>query len=487
MPELALRGLTVTPHGARSPVVDDVTLVVGDGERILLTGPSGSGKSTVLRAMAGLLDDDLDAHGQVLLDERAATPGEIGYLVQDPRDALVAETAGRDTAFGPENAGEDRARIWERVVHAHLAARYTAGRDREVATLSGGERQRLALAGTLAADPAVLLLDEPTSMLDAPTASAVRSAVLDAAHGRSLVVVDHDVAGWAPHVDRVVVLDGAGRVVADGAAGEVRAGDLWWPGVAVPQLIEVPEGLLAPTLLREGRGDVLVGQGIGLVRTRRGLRPRPAATVLHDVDVVVPGGSVTALTGDSGAGKSSLLAVLAGLVRPTGRLLAAEGFAPAGRRAPHTWRSRELAARTGWVPQFPEHTFVAATVRAEAAATAVVLGQDAARAEALLEVLGLTARAQVNPFRLSGGEQRRLALVGALAAGPGVLLADEPTVGQDRGTWAVVAGLLQAAARDGAAVVVASHDARLVGALGGALGGAAIGLRAGTVDRQAAA
>ncbi|MEZ0164912.1 ATP-binding cassette domain-containing protein [Kineococcus sp. LSe6-4] len=477
MPHLALRGLTVTTAGGRT-LVRDVDLDVAAGERVLLAGPSGAGKSTVLRALAGLLEEDVEAEGDVRLDGRPAVPGEVGLLVQDPLDALVAPTAGRDTAFGPENAGLDRPRTWRQVARAHAAARYTAGRDREVRTLSGGERQRLALAGTLAADPAVLLLDEPTSMLDAATAAVVRSAVLDAAgDARGLLVVDHDVAGWAPHVDRVVVLGAHGGVVHDAPVRQSRpapagTGDLWWPGVPAPAPLEVPAGLLTPALAPAptpgtGDGEVLRGRGLGLVRTRRGLRPRPPATVLAGVDLTLTAGALTPVTGGSGAGKSSLLSLLAGLAAPTsGTLLAAPALAGRrGRRAPHTWTSRELAARVGWVPQFPEHTFVAATVRAEVAVTASVLGRDPGRGEELLEVLGLAAHADANPFRLSGGEQRRLALAGALAAGPALVVADEPTVGQDRSTWAVVAGLLAAAARDGAAVAVGTHDARLLDAL----------------------
>ncbi|MFD0485011.1 ATP-binding cassette domain-containing protein [Kineococcus sp. GCM10028916] len=488
MADLTLRGLTVTPAGSRRPVVADVDLDLRHGERVLLVGPSGAGKSTVLRALAGLLEDDVDASGEVLLDGQAPRAGEVGLLVQDPLDAVVAELAGRDTAFGPENAGLDRSLIWQRVARAHAAARYTAGRDREVVTLSGGERQRLALAGTLAADPAVLLLDEPTSMLDAPTARAVRAAVLEAARDRGLVVVDHDLAGWAPHVDRVVVLGRDGRVRADGPPDRVLADPalladgLWLPGAPAPQPLDLPAGLLRPEL--HVVGDVLRGNGLGLVRRRRGLRPTPPVAVLHDVDVTLRAGVTTPLTGDSGSGKSSLLAVLGGLERPTGDLVAASGFAPPGRPAPHTWRSRDLAARTGWVPQSPEHSFLATDVRAEVRATPRVLGRDTARADALLDVLGLHDRADVNPFRLSGGEQRRLALAAALAAGPALLLADEPSVGQDRGTWAVVAGLLAGAARDGAAVAVSTHDAGLVHAVAP---GAGVHLVAGRSSRGAAA
>nr|WP_240896769.1 ATP-binding cassette domain-containing protein [Kineococcus vitellinus] len=483
---MRLSDLSVTPAGARRPVVDRVDLDVPAGQRVLLVGPSGAGKSTVLRALAGLLEDDVDARGEVLLGGRPARPGEVGLLLQDPLDTVVAATAGRDTAFGPENAGLPREEVWRRVAQAHAAAHHVAGRDRDVATLSGGERQRLALAGALAVQPSVLLLDEPTSMLDAPTAARVREAVLRAAAGRTLVVVDHDLAGWAPHVDRVLVLGRGGLLVADGAPADVLAGSralpadgLWLPGAPAPRPVDVPAGLLAPQLAVPGAatGDALLtGRGLGLVRRRRGLRPAPPATVLHGVDVALPAGRSTAFTGPSGSGKSSLLAVLAGLARPTGELTAAPGLAGGLPPQPWRWRSRELAARLAWVPQFPEHTFVRATVREEVAATPLALGCPGARGEQLLELLGLAHRADVNPFRLSGGEQRRLALAGALAAGPAVLLADEPSVGQDRGTWAVVAGLLAAAAREGVAVGVSTHDERLLRVLDGPV----VALRGGT-------
>ena len=462
-----VRGLSLTaPDGAT--LLDAVDLDVAAGEKVLLVGASGSGKSTLLRALAGLAtdghDDDL-LRGEVHVGDGAAPgPGTVGLLLQDPLDAVVAATAGRDTAFGPENLGLDRAAIWARVAQAHRDARFPAGLDRDTSRLSGGELQRLAAAGALALRPGLLLLDEPTSMLDPATALAVRTALLTAAGGRTLVVVDHDLAGWAPLVDRVVVLAG-GRLVADGPPAAVLAGPavdgLWTPGRPDPAPLAVPDDLVAP-VLRLAAGDAaLRGRGLDLVRRRRGLRPGPATTVLSDVDVDVAAGVRTALRGDSGAGKSSLVGLLAGLVTPTrGELAAHPALAARGRTVPHRWSSRELAARVGWVPQHPEHGVVRPTVRAEVAATALVLGLDTGRADALLELLGLDHRADVDPHVLSGGEQRRLAVACALAAGPAVLLADEPTVGQDRTTWAAVTGLLAAAARSGVAVVVATHDHR---------------------------
>ncbi|GAB7193151.1 ATP-binding cassette domain-containing protein [Kineococcus sp. NUM-3379] len=470
-----MRGLTWHPHGAARPVLSGVDLDVGPGERVLLVGPSGAGKSTLLRALAGLLGDhEGDAAGEVLLDGAPVRRGAAGLVLQDPLDAVVAASAGRDTAFGPENLALPREVISERVAGALRAARFPHGPGRSTSELSGGELQRLALAGVLALRPRLLLLDEPTSMLDAATAALVRDALLEVAGDRTLVVVDHHVGAWADAVDRVVALDAAGELLASGPAGAVLRGNaaaltaagVWLPGLPGPAPVLVPAELVEPsTPVAEGT-TVLRGRALEVVRRRRGLRPAPPVRVLSGVDVDVPAGALTALTGASGAGKSTLVAVLAGLLRPTGgELAAAAGLARGAGAHPWRWTSPQLAARVGWVPQHPEHGFVAHTAREEVRATPEVLGQGERgrrRADALLELVGLAGRADVEPHSLSGGEQRRLVLAAALAAGAGVLAADEPTVGQDRGTWALVAGALASAAAAGAAVVAATHDGALV-------------------------
>jgi len=132
----------------------------------------------------------------------------------------------------------------------------------------------------------------------------------------------------------------------------------------------------------------------------------------------------------------------------------------------HRWTSRDLAARFGWVPQQAELAVVARTVRGDVLSTSRLLGLDedaaAARVDALLEVLGLSALSGADPHHLSGGEQRRLALAGSIAHGPSVLVLDEPSVGQDRLTWSAVAGVVLAARDAGMGVVLATHDPLLI-------------------------
>ena len=438
-------GFTWRPLGRREPVIRDLDLRIDPGERVLLLGASGAGKSTLLHALAGVLGSAIagDASGLAEVD------GRLGLLPQDPADSVVSDRMGRDVAFGPENLALSREETWRRVDAALEAVGLRQGRDHFTLALSGGEAQRLALAGVLAVDPDVLLLDEPTSMLDAATAASVRDAVLEVSAGRTLVVVEHRFEPWLEHVDRVIVLADGG-IAQDGSVAAFLAGPavdgLWMPGLPAPTPLDIPASLVRPADALEPR---LERVGVDLVtRTLRGAQRTRA---LDGVDLELAGGRVTALVGPSGAGKSTALAVLGGLIAPTDGTVH-----PDLRRR----RSRRLARDVGWVPQNPEHGFVTTDVSREVARTAGIVGRDVAVAE-VLDILGLGHLAGANPYRLSGGEQRRLALAAALAHRPGLVLLDEPTVGQDRRTWAAVTGWIAAAARGGAAVAVSTHDADL--------------------------
>ncbi len=446
------------------------------GQRVLLAGPSGSGKSTLLRALAGLLltAADGDLSGLVLIggvpvgesDDRPA------LLMQDPTAGIVAETVGRDVAFGLENLGVAQPDIWPRVAAALHSSAFPYPPGHSTSALSGGESQRLALAGSLVLASPVLLLDEPTSMLEPDAASDVQDAVRRHADAlqATTVVVEHHLEPWLDFAERLVVLDADGTLVADGHPRTVLRerrdyladAGVWVPGMPPPQLTPVPADLVAPW--REGPPELVRADDVTLALRDRPRRAGSTPTVaLSDVDATVSSGQVLAVTGASGAGKSSLVSVLAGLRRPTGgTVLAAAELATRRGREPSRWGSRDLAARLAWVPQIAEQGMVGRTVGEEVLVAARACGRDlheaGRRAAGLLEMFGLAPLAQASPFHLSGGEQRRLMVAAALVAGPYGLLLDEPTVGQDRRTWAAVLGAVSAARSAGAGVALATHD-----------------------------
>jgi energy-coupling factor transporter ATP-binding protein EcfA2 len=459
------------------------------GERVLLTGPSGSGKSTLLRAVAGVLDSAAigDLSGDVLVDRRRplTEPGLVGLVQQDPMGGVVAEITGRDVAFGLENLRVPRADMRGRVAAALDAVRFPYEASRPTSALSGGEAQRLSLAGALVMSPRALLLDEPTSMLDPAAEEAVRGELQRAIESRGLttVIADHDIARWSDWVDRIVVLNAVGEVIADGRpdavladqAAQLEAAGLWVPGLPIPTPHPIDSRLVRPRRSDGGHDldDRLVEVSDIVVRRRPLLVGAPAVEIRFPaVEAVLRRGRGLGLTGPSGAGKSTLLQVLAGLLPPTSaRVRTSAGWTPRRRAGggPWTWRSRDLAKRIAWVTQLPEHAIVTSRVDEEVRVTARTLrmltDEVERRCRGLLDTLGLSGLGSVSPYHLSGGEQRRLALVCALAHGPEAVLLDEPTVGQDRHTWAAVAGICSAARSGGVALAVASHDRRILDAI----------------------
>nr|WP_231134307.1 ABC transporter ATP-binding protein [Motilibacter deserti] len=457
--------------GRRAWALRGVDLRVAPGERVLVLGPSGAGKSTLLTALAGVLDPAAaeEQEGELLLDGVAARAarGRAGLLLQDPQSQLVMARSGDDVAFGLENTAVPADRIWPRVDAALETVGFPYGRDRATAALSGGEAQRLALAGVVAMAPGLLLLDEPTANLDPEGADVVLAGVrrvLDAS-GPTLLVVEHRVAPWLPLVDRVVVLAPGGGVVADGPPSRVLTGSvgtaLAADGVWVPGREPAPPPRTPPP-----PGAALLEAADVTHRHAKGAPPRP-----YGVSLTLHAGEAVSVTGRNGAGKTTLSLALGGLLRPTGGTVTATAALGPDRRPLWRWRAAALAARVGTVFQQPERQFLTGRARDEVALgprRAGVPEQEAlARADELLERLGLGRLARANPHTLSGGEQRRLSVATTLAAAPAVLVLDEPTFGQDARTWAELVALLRGLLDAGTAVCAVTHDRAFVDALAG--------------------
>ena len=334
---LRLDGYGWRPVGRARPVLSGLDLTIEPGERVLVAGPSGAGKSTLLRAVAGVLGADVegDRTGRLVVD------GQAALLLQRPGDAVVADQVWRDVAFGPENLGLSRPDIQARVSAALAAVDFPYPGGTPTRTLSGGETQRLALAGALAMRPGLLLLDEPTAMLDEAAAALVRAAVLDvvAATGATLLVVEQRLGPWIEHVDRLIVLDHDGQVVCDRAPADalateserLAAGGVWVPGLPSPAPSSAAARVFEQHAPHRPAGPWVSADGLGVRLRSRGLRGSRVHQALGGVDAVVAAGVMTAFTGASGAGKSTLLAALGGLLAPTeGRVLRRPG---AGRRA----------------------------------------------------------------------------------------------------------------------------------------------------------
>ena len=458
--------------GRKNAALSGVDLDIAPGERVLVLGPSGSGKSTLMGGLAGLLGgtEEGEATGSLTVDgvAPAEARGRVGLLMQDPEAQVVLARVGDDVAFGMENMGVAREEIWPRVENSLEAVGLSVPLDHSTTELSGGQKQRLALASILAMGPGLLLLDEPTANLDPSGVAEVRAAVETVVErtGATVVVVEHRVDVWASLVDRVIVVaDGA--IAADGPLDEVLAqqGDalrergIWLPGDDVAAEVgpapEVPPASSDATPIARVT-DLTIGYAAD-------------APVRSGIDLTIERGVSTCIVGVNGAGKSTFALTLAGLLPPLeGAVEVETSDGTAG--DPHEWSSKQLLGRMSMVFQEPEYQFLAATVAEELAIGPRAAGMSEEEIAPLvdehLEALGLTALARANPMTLSGGEKRRLSVATALISAPELLILDEPTFGQDRGTWLGLVRLLRAALERGVTLVSITHDPAFVAAMG---------------------
>lgn len=521
--DLTLSDVTVTYPRRDRPSLRGVDLHVAAGERVVVLGPSGAGKSTLLHLVAGLVPHSTPATvtGALRLTAGPAAPGTtgstrsttpadgaqaappaldldspvhrrarlLGLVGQDPSASVCLPQVDSEVAFVLENQALPPEQIGPRVTAALDVVGAGSLAGRQTARLSGGETQRVALAGAVVGRPHVLLLDEPTSMLDPRGVRAVRAAVDAVSRDATLTVllVEHRLDDYAGEggIDalpgRAVVLDDDGTVVADGPTRAVLGeharrlhtlgcwlpleAELWALAPAAVPLGGAPGGSRRLPLggssgngLDSGVHDAWLAALVPETATSeiaadQSATPRPPSPllrarglavghnrhqVLGGVDLEVFAGEVVAVLGENGTGKSTLLHALAGLARPLA--------------------GRVDGARPGMVFQNPEHQLVAPTVRAEIAHG---LADPGPTVDRMLRQHRLEHLADRNPHQLSGGEKRRLSLAAMLAHGRPVLLADEPTFGLDRRDTAAASRALRQVADDGGAVLLATHDLRL--------------------------
>lgn len=494
-PVVALDEVSVRFPRRSDPVLHNVSLALEQGEQVILLGASGSGKSTVLHLVSGVVPHSVDATvtGTVSVGTCTAESSvvqrsrHLGVLAQDPSSAVCLPTVQQEVGFPLENHAVSPGSIGPRVELALDTVGATTLRGRSTATLSGGESQRVALAAALVAEPDVLLLDEATSMLDPAGIRSVRHALDDALdrYRPAMVLVEHRLdewsgaAGLAGLPPRALALDETGRVLAEGPTGSVlrehahtlQAAGCWLPLDAELLAITGAKGGLAAAANRalvsrlaagdgpektpddhRGSAPVLAARSVAVTRhtapagRRRGSPTAggPVRPLLSGVDLDLRAGDIVAVVGANGVGKTTLLLTLAGLMEPAAGTV--------------------HGARPGVVFQNPEHQFLAQTVRGEIGhgLPTHLAGQVVARQ---LRRHRLEHLADQNPFRLSGGEKRRLSLAAMLAHDRHALLADEPTLGLDRRDALATVTTLRDVAAEGGAVLFASHDLRLVAAL----------------------
>lgn len=498
--------------------LSNVSLAVAPGERVCVLGPNGSGKSTLASVLCGLLAPD---EGTVdLVGERVMTDGQpdfaayrharrsLGLVFQNPDDQIVTTVVEEDVAFGPENLGVPAEQIGERVRRelARVAMQDYAKAD--PTRLSGGQKQRVALAGALAMEPAVLVLDEPGALLDVRGRRGVMHVMerLQKA-GCTQVHVTHFMEE-AFAADRVIVMR-KGKVALSGTPEEVfsHAEELRRMGLEAPFPARLAERLrargvsvpwtcdasvLRSSILRAcapgapaapsapavpGTPSAAGEKSTAPAAARPTAAPKVAVTVadvsysyagdvtaqgvrrqaLDGVSLSIPRGLVTAIVGQTGSGKSTLVRLMCALEVPDAGHVVVDGIDTARKRS-----RRLVHQRIGYVMQHPERQLFAQTVAQDVAYGPRNMGLPAPevdrRVARTLELVGLSDLREASPFDLSGGQQRLCAIAGILAMHPQTLVLDEPTAGLDPRGREELRAILGALSARGVTIVQVTHS-----------------------------
>jgi energy-coupling factor transport system ATP-binding protein len=473
-----IRGLSYSYPGAAQPALVDINLELERGSNVLLTGLSGSGKSTLLRAFNGLVPRFHGGRfsGQVVvagLDTRHTSiesmAAQVGLMFQEPSRRFVSRSVVDEIAFGLEAAGLDETAIRTRV--DEVVERFTlAGlMDRQVDKLSGGEQQRVALAAVLSRLPGLVLLDEPTSQLDALASRALIEWMRDLIDSDevTVLVAEHRLERWSDLIDTYLYLTPEGMM---GGFGKRRQALADTPYDHPVETVSKRLGLThpKPEALRQAlqqAGNVarrpLASAGpirmeaMDLEFAYNGIPAlRGASLALHE-------GQVVALMGPNGSGKTTLLRCLMGLNKLQDGRIRMEG------RLIHQDDVTSIARSVAYVPQWPSTLLFADTVLDELWWTLRnhnLEENPPVQPDALLKELELHSVADRYPRDLSAGQIQRAALAAVMVTKPGILLLDEPTLGMDPFIQRRLGQLLTHWREAGRAVLIATHDSEFAGA-----------------------
>jgi len=497
---------------ATEEILKGVDLTIKKGEFIALLGRNGSGKTTFSKQLNAILRP---SEGTVTVDEMGTRDAEklyeirqhVGMVFQNPDNQMVAANVEEEVAFGPENLGMESDTIVARVKQALEQVRMWKRRKTAPNHLSGGQKQRIAIAGILAMHPDYIVLDEPTAMLDPKGRKEVMEALqrLNQEQEMTVILITHDMeeAALASRVillaDGQVRFDGTPedffgedallaemgmeaplsyrvRKLIDSDVFEKKIGDARVEEATIDkrekvaeydktgreweassELVDKKKNKKAEAETDEKNQDLLSLQHVSYIYSPGTAYEKVA---LDDVNLSLGKGEIVGLAGHTGSGKSTMIQLLNGLLKPTGGTVTFEG------KDIHAkgYSGNYLRSKVGMVFQYPEHQMICDTVWEDVAFGPGKQGLTGeaceTRVEEALRFVDLPEKYyQASPLQLSGGQKRRVAIAGVLAMQPEYIILDEPAAGLDAAGKREIFDRIRRMSREqGIGVLLVSHS-----------------------------
>ena len=497
---------------ATEEILKGVDITIKKGEFIALLGRNGSGKTTFSKQLNAILRP---SEGTVTVDEMGTKDAEklydirqrVGMVFQNPDNQMVAANVEEEVAFGPENLGMESDTIVARVKQALEQVRMWKRRKTAPNHLSGGQKQRIAIAGILAMHPDYIVLDEPTAMLDPKGRKEVMEALqrLNQEQEMTVILITHDMEEAALASRVILLADGQMRFdgrpekffgadallaemgmeaplsyrvrkLIDSDVFEKKIGDARVEEATIDkrekvaeydktgreweassELVDKKKNKKAEAETDEKNQDLLSLQHVSYIYSPGTAYEKVA---LDDVNLSLGKGEIVGLAGHTGSGKSTMIQLLNGLLKPTSGTVTFEG------KDIHAkgYSGNYLRSKVGMVFQYPEHQMICDTVWEDVAFGPSKQGLTGeaceTRVEEALRFVDLPEKYyQASPLQLSGGQKRRVAISGVLAMHPEYIILDEPAAGLDAAGKREIFDRIRRMSREqGIGVLLVSHS-----------------------------